>query len=163
MSTTTKFQLKPNYFIIPLITILVAYVGSAVTSISIQSGWYDLLNKPAWTPPGSVIGIVWTIIFLLATISALIFWNQKQKPKHFGAIIWIFIANAILNVLWTVIFFYFHILEVAIIEAALLDITTIALIVFLWPISKKASVLLIPYAGWVAFATYLNYVIYTLN
>lgn len=160
---TRKFPIKINYIIIPIIVVLVAVIGNIFTSSGIDSGWYDTIIKPSWTPDGSIIGTVWTIIFILTTISALIFWNQKNKSKNFEIIVWIFAANAALNILWSLIFFGLNILEVAVIEAALLAATTIGLIIFLWPISKLASALIIPYAVWVSFATYLTFVIYSLN
>jgi len=39
----------------------------------------------------------------------------------------------------------------------------IGLMILIWPVSRLAAGLLIPYAGWVAFATYLSYIIWSLN
>jgi len=156
-------KLKRNYLLIPLITILVSYTGSIFTSMGINSGWYDLINKPSWTPPGSVIGIVWTIIFILSTISALIVWNKLEKDKRFWRIIYLFVINAGLNVFWSFLFFAQGLMGLAMIEAALLGISVYILIYLIWPESKLAASLLIPYALWVSFATFLNYSIWILN
>ncbi len=156
--------MKPNYIIIPLITILTSVTGSFFTSQGMD--WYKTINLPAWTPEGSFIGGVWTTIFILTTISALIVWNKSSKTpfnKRLRRIIIIFIANAALNVFWSFLFFTSHLIGLAVLEAVLLDISVIILIILIWPISKLASILLLPYAGWVAFATYLTYVIWTLN
>jgi len=39
-------------------------VGSVFTAPAI-GGWYAGLNKPAFTPGGSIIGAVWTVVFFL--------------------------------------------------------------------------------------------------
>ncbi|MFA5358433.1 MAG: TspO/MBR family protein [Patescibacteria group bacterium] len=152
--------MKPNYLIIPLFTIIVAWAGSAVTSNGMS--WYKTINLPSWTPPGSVIGAVWTAIFLLATIAAILVWNG-----HHGSRVWlifsIFVINAILNIFWSYLFFGQHFLAAAIWEAGVLGLSVVALIVLIWPLTKAASILLMPYAGWVAFATYLTYKVWLLN
>jgi len=154
-------MIKPNYIIIPLITILVSLIGSFVTSRGMN--WYKTINLPEITPPGQLIGTVWIILFILATISALIVWNTAQKTNNFKLIIALFVINAFLNVLWSSIFFGAHWIGPAIIEAGLLGLSVILLIIYIWPVSKLAAGLLIPYAGWVAFATYLTYTIWSLN
>jgi tryptophan-rich sensory protein len=45
----------------------------------------------------------------------------------------------------------------------ILEATVIALIVLIWPKSRLSALLLAPYAGWVAFATYLAFVIWQYN
>jgi benzodiazapine receptor len=155
--------MKLRYLTIPLITILVSAAGSSFTSSGIASGWYDSIAKPSWTPPGSVIGAVWTVIFILTAISAILVWNKAKRGRRFRWIVGTFIANAALNVFWSFLFFGQRLIGPAVWEAASLDVTVIALIVLIWPISRVASVLLMPYAGWVAFAAYLTCVVYALN
>ena len=45
----------------------------------------------------------------------------------------------------------------------LLWLSILALIVLLWPRSRTAAVLLVPYLAWVSFAAFLNYTIVQLN
>ena len=151
---------KLNYFVIPVVAFLVGFIGSKFTAVGINSGWYAALAKPAWTPPGYVIGIVWTVIYILTAIAALIAWNS---PKCSKTVKWLFVANAILNVLWSFLFFTLYAIGSAAIECFVLWISVIALMYYLWDISKVASCLLVPYAGWVAFATFLNCLIFFMQ
>jgi len=153
--------MKLNYIIIPLVTFLTAAAGSLLTSGGMA--WYKNINKPPWTPPGSVIGAVWTIIFILGTISALIAWNRLPLDNRFKWIVIIFILNAILNVLWSWLFFNQQQLGLAVFEAGLLGISVVVLIVLIWPLSAWSASLLIPYAAWVSFATFLTYKVWSLN
>ncbi len=155
--------MKANYIIIPLITILVALTGSLLTGWGMT--WYNSLNLMSWTPSGSLIGMVWTIIFILSTVCALIIYNQKDcdRESMFWLTMTLFAINAALNMMWSFLFFTLHFLSLAIIEAFILGLSVVALIVLIWPRAKLAAILLIPYAGWVFFATYLSYNIWLLN
>lgn len=153
--------MKINYFIIPLITLIVAFSGSFLANGGMK--WYKTIKLPKMASPGSLIGLVWTIIFILTTISALIFWNKAPNDSRFQIIAMAFLINAVLNVFWSYLFFNQHQILASIIEMIILDTTVIVLILLLWPISKLASYLLMPYAVWVAFATYLTYQILLLN
>ncbi len=155
-------KIKPNYFIIPLITVSVAIFGNYFTSQGIN-GWYDELAKPEWTPSGSFIGAMWTFLYALVTATVIFFWNKFKKTDRFRLIIGLFIANAVLNATWSMLFFGFNLVGVSLAHIMILNLTIIALIFLLWPISKKLSIALIPYTGWVSVATLLNYFILIMN
>ncbi len=152
--------MKTNYVVIPLIALATSLAGSWFTRSGMD--WYRTMTTPTWTPPGAVIGAVWTVIFILSAISALIVWNHADT-QHRSLIVSLFVANAILNILWCYLFFGLHTIGLSIAEMALLNLTTLALIVLIWPASPTASLLLAPYFLWVSFATYLTIRIWTLN
>ncbi|MFH1227403.1 MAG: TspO/MBR family protein [Planctomycetota bacterium] len=152
--------MKLNYIVIPLVTAAVLLGGSWLTAGGMD--WYRTLKLPALAPPGSFIGLAWTIIFILSTVSALIFWNRFQ-PGTRSTIAALFIANALFNVCWSLIFFRLHLIGLSIIEMTALNLTTLTLITLLWKPALVPALLLIPYFGWVSFATYLAYSIWTLN
>ncbi len=155
-------KIKPNYFIIPAITVLVALFGNYFTAQGLN-GWYDQLIKPGWTPSGGFIGMMWTFIYLLVTGTVLFFWNKFKTAKNFNTIIGLFIFNAVLNATWSLLFFGLNLLAASLVHIVALNLTIVALIILLWPISKKVSLALIPYTGWVTVATVLNYLIWFYN
>lgn len=171
----TDMKIKPNYIVIPFITIAVAVIGSIFTSGGME--WYDnQIIKPSLTPPDWVFPIAWNIIFILTTISALITWNKrfvenryllvfkkKEIDVIFVVVIGLFIANAVFNVVWSLLFFTLHQISLALFEMIILEITTLIIMGLLWKRSKLASLLLLPYAAWVGFATYLTLQIALLN
>ncbi len=157
-------KLKLNYFIIPLITFLTAFLGGRLTSGGLA--WYKTINLPAWTPGGGVIGAVWTILFILSAISALIVWNSSARSGQADRWKWIFvifIVNALLNIFWSWLFFGQHQMGWAILEAGLLDVSVWVLVILIWPVSRGAAALLLPYGAWAAFATFLTYSVWKLN
>lgn len=153
--------MKLNYIIIPLIVFLVAFAGSLITSGGMD--WYKTINLPAWTPLGSVIGAVWTTIFILSAISALIVWNRFPRGRRFSWVFIIFGINALLNIFWSYLFFGKNLLDFAFWEAGFLFISVVLLIILIRPVSRLAAILLYPYAIWGAFATYLTYTVWMLN
>lgn len=153
--------MKLNYFLIPLFIISISYFGGGITSQNM--GWYKTLALPAIAPPGYFIGIVWTIIYVLAGASAILFWNKNKNDSGFRIIALWFIVNGLLNLFWSFVFFKAHLLGWAIVEMSFLNATTIVLIWRLWKNNKISAWLLLPYVAWVSFATYLAFLIWKLN
>jgi len=154
-------KIKTHFIFIPIAVFAVALLGSWLTGGGMD--WYKTINLPSFTPPGSVIGTVWTIIFILTAISALIFWQKAPRDKRLSWTATFFILNGALNIFWSYLFFNRHWLGAAVWEAGILDLSVIVLIILIWPVSRLASTLLMPYAAWTTFATYLTYVIWSLN
>ena len=150
------------YIFSPLFYFCIALAGRFFTAQGIDP-WYQAIAKPSFTPPGSVIGIVWTLIYILTAISMILFTNTAKGKANFWPVFILYIANGIINAAWSYIFFTKHLLGPAVVNAALISGTVMLMILFVWPHSKKASLLLFPYLGWVSFATYLTYVIFRMN
>jgi len=155
-------KVKLNYIIIPLAVILVAVLGSLATTPNIVS-WYNHLTLPNIAPPGWVIGMVWTVLYILIAISALTFWNKGKRDRLFPAITAIFIVNGFLNAFWSYVFFAWHRIGWAVLVSAAMAITIYILIYLIYPRAKLSAALLVPYALWVTFATYLNFLIWNFN
>src|SRR3989344_8189338 len=98
--------MKLNCFLIPLAVVFILVFGSWLTSGGMD--WYATIRIPDWTPPGSFIGAMWTLIFSLTAISATIVWNNFPRGTGFLMIIRLFTANAVLNVFWSYLFFNRH-------------------------------------------------------
>lgn len=154
-----KFKL--NYVIIPFITILVAAIGNLTTKMGM--GWYNGLHFPAFVPSGAFIGMVWTVIFILSTISALMFYNEADKSPRSMIISLLFFNNAFLNILWSSLFFGEHLMGLAFVEILILNAVNLIMIFLLWKKHRTSALLLIPYFVWVCVATYLNYSLWAIN
>ncbi|NKQ99603.1 tryptophan-rich sensory protein, partial len=61
--------------------LLVALAGGLATR---TDAWYRRLRVPAWKPPDWAFGPVWTVIFLLTTIAAVMVWNADPDPAARG-------------------------------------------------------------------------------
>jgi benzodiazapine receptor len=151
-----------HYILSPLFYVSVAFAGRYFTARGLSS-WYPSILKPSYTPPGSFIGVMWTLIYILTALSLIIFINRAQgQPLMIPAIV-LYVLNGILNAAWSYIFFTKHLIGVAVIDAALLAITVLLIMVLAWRLSPTAAILLVPYFIWVSFATFLTYEIYKIN
>ena len=140
------------------VTLAVGFIGSIFTTPSIAT-WYTTINKPSFNPPNWIFGPVWTCLFILMGISFYLIWQRRLTTKALA----IFTLQLILNVLWSVLFFYLKSPSLAFIEIIFLWATILANIVIFYSISKTAGLLLVPYILWVSFASFLNYMIISLN
>jgi translocator protein len=103
------------------------------------------------------------VIFVLTALSAILFWHKSEHDKKFGIAISLFIDNAILNVLRSWLFFTKHMILASVVEMILLLVVTVMLIIAVWPRTKLASYLLMPYALRLMIAAYYATRIYLLN
>jgi translocator protein len=147
-------------FIASGVAVIVAIAGGIATDIG---PWYAGLKKPSWQPPNWVFGPVWTTILTLSAIAAVMAWNRAETGAGQFWIILLFGINAILNILWSVLFFSLKRPDWALIEVAFLWLSILALMVFFWRFSPVSSLLLVPYLLWVSIASYLNLTLLRLN
>ncbi len=140
-----------------------AGLGGVASAPVVGSRWYRRLDKPSWQPPGAVFGPVWTVLYALIAGSMLTLRAQPGAPEGRRPLFVLFGSNLALNLAWTLIFFRGRSPLAAGVEIVALEGTTCALIVRVWPISRLASLLLVPYALWVAFAAALTWTIGARN
>lgn len=116
--------------------------------------WYLTLNKPVLTPPNIIFPIAWSILYICMGISAgLVISSDIAKKKM---LVTLFAAQLLANFLWSILFFYFRNPLLGFIDIFLLDILVTWYIIRTYPYQKTSSILFIPYALWLYYATYLN-------
>jgi tryptophan-rich sensory protein len=142
--------------------VLLGGLGAVVTTPAIP-GWYSALEKPPGVPPNTVFGPVWTALYSMMGISLALIWHRVepglQKKQAFG----LFLAQLILNLAWSPVFFGHHWMGVALIIIKSLLLQQPCAINNIRSADKLAGRLLIPYAIWVGYATYLNAGYWWLN
>lgn len=153
--------MKKMCWIVPLITVGVSLLGGYFSQSGME--WYRTLVLPSITPPDWVFSFVWTFIFILTTIAVMMTCSCMERSRRFYGIMMLFGLNAVANVAWSFLFFFLHKPFIALLDAIFIECTVVALMYFLYPFSRVAVVLLMPYAVWVVFAIYLNLLIVQLN
>lgn len=144
-----------------LLPLAVGFVSGKITRENIIS-WYPLLEKPSFTPPNYLFGPVWTILYLLMGISLYLVVRQPASPNRTKALT-LFSIQLLLNFWWSVFFFRFHLIAIALIDIILLLVFIILMIRSFLKLNKLAANLQWPYLAWVSFATALNMAIWVLN
>jgi tryptophan-rich sensory protein len=141
---------------------LVSYLGASLTFMSVGT-WYVGLEKPPLTPPGGVIGMVWTVLYILMGIASWLVWRAAggffKAPLAFLA----YFTQLGLNLAWSYFFFGRQEPLSGLIDLGLLLAAVLVTTVLFWRKSRAAGALFVPYALWVLFAGYLNAGIVVLN
>lgn len=124
--------------------------------------FYGALQRPAWAPPASLFGPVWTVLYAMMAIAAWIMW-RKHALQSDRALIAIFTLQLGLNALWSWIFFRWHSGLFAFIDILALIAAVAFVAVRFWGKSRIASMLMWPYLLWLAFAAMLNWSLWRQN
>ena len=141
------------------ITFSASLIGGLAT-INFKEPWYSLLNKPVFNPPDWIFAPVWTTLYLMMTVAVWIFWHTKNKNIN---TIYIYFIHLIFNTTWSVVFFVFHNMVLALIVLIILIALIINLILSFKRVNMFSVYLMIPYLLWCCFALILNSSLLMLN
>ena len=148
-------------FVFVALCLLVSAAGGMVTATSVDT-WYQALAKPSFNPPDWVFAPVWTTLYFLMGVSGWRIWRRRALRATRGALA-LFGLQLFLNFAWSVLFFGFQRIDLALIEIVVLFVAIVANMILFWRIERLATLLLVPYAAWVVFAIVLNVSIWLLN
>lgn len=135
-------------------------LGAYFTSSSLST-WYEGLIRPSWTPPNWLFGPVWSLLYIMMSVSVWLVYRSKNGKKT--SCYTLFGLQLFFNFLWTILFFRLQNPLLALIDILLLDFFLVLTITVFYKKSKLAALLLLPYLFWVLYASTLNVGIYILN
>lgn len=138
-----------------------AAATGAVASIHAKS-FYGQLAQPLWAPPAWIFGPVWTFLYALMAIAAWLVWRSGGFNRHRVALS-LFLAQLVLNALWSWLFFAWHLGALALADIVVLWSLIAATLVAFRRARPLAGTLLVPYLLWVSFAGALNYAVWCMN
>jgi tryptophan-rich sensory protein len=142
-----------------LATAAVAWLGSLATSSSVDSQWFESLQKPVFYPPSQTFGIVWTILYVMIAIAGWLAWRDGGGTRTLRP----WILQIVLNLAWSVVFFGLRSPGWALPVIAGLLAAAIWSAVEMKRLNGWAAALFIPYILWIGFASILNGAIVALN
>lgn len=112
---------------------------------------YQEEKNPPFSPPGITYPIVWTGLYLAMGVAYMIARRASQTKSvplshymHLG-----------LNFLWSVLYFKYRLRGTAMIESYALFASVVVTAVTFYRADKRSGLLMVPYALWCAFASYL--------
>jgi len=157
-----KSSLTTKIAICVAMCVITGFASGSLTADSIQN-WYSTLNKPFFNPPNWIFAPVWTLLYVLLGIGAGMIWHKGLSEKGVKTALILFVAQFILNLFWSPIFFNLQAPTLALIIIVVLWFLIIITIMHFNTIDRTAGKLMIPYLLWVSFATILNGSIVYLN
>jgi len=135
-----------------IVTLVIGIGPSLFIDMSI-----DTLNKPTLYPPTIVFPIVWTILYVLMSISVFMATKKDNDPYT------IYFLQLLVNSAWTIIFFGLNFRLIGSIVIVILIGLVITMMYKFYKQNKLSAILQIPYLLWLLFASYLSFAIYILN
>ena len=145
-----------------IISILIPLtVGTMSELFSGNMSSYSILNKPAFSPPGFIFPVVWTILYILMGASSYIVYSSNSSNKSKALLL--YCIQLFFNFCWSIIFFGLDLFLFAFIWLIALIFIIIIMIRQFLIVNPLSAYLQIPYLIWCIFAAYLNFSIFLLN
>ncbi len=147
-----------SLFIILLITFIASAIGGFTTA-SFKEPWYSQIVLPTFNPPSWVFGPVWTTLYVFMSVAAWSAWKKTLDKK----ILQIYFVHLFFNAIWSIIFFGFHKIGLALIDLIIILAFIILLMKIYLKVEKVSFYLMVPYFLWSSYALLLNATIFLLN
>ncbi len=140
------------------ITFLASGIGGYTTA-TFKEPWYSQIILPSFNPPSWVFGPVWTVLYILMSVAIWRIWINYYDNK----ILNLYFFHLFFNMIWSIIFFGFHQIGLALLDLVLILIFIVLLMKIYYLKDKISFSLMIPYFLWSGYALVLNFNIFILN
>ncbi len=162
----SKAQLRRGFWRRALVTVplvvLLGFGSAMVAPAGDQNPWFSALAKPAIQPPNIAFPVVWTILYVLMGLALALVLSARGARGRATAVV-LFVLQLAVNLVWSPIFFRFHMLDLALIVIVALAVLVAITMVAFWRVRTLAGLLLLPYLAWVCFASVLFSQVRDLN
>ncbi len=144
--------------------ILVTQAVGGLSGFLTQDGMKEIQNFPqsALTPPAIVFPVVWVVLYTLMAVGAARVWLTPAGEERTRGL-WLFVFQLIFNFFWSLIYFNMQKFGFALLWLMALWALILLMTLSFRRVDKTAAWLQLPYLLWVAFAGYLNWVMWELN
>ena len=141
-----------------LITFLASGIGGFTTA-TFKEPWYSQIILPSFNPPSWVFGPVWTVLYILMSVAIWRIWINYYDNK----ILNLYFLHLFFNTIWSIIFFGFHQIGLALLDLFIILIFIVLLMKIYYSKDKISFSLMVPYFLWSGYALVLNFNIFILN
>ena len=147
-----------SLILILVITFIVPMVGSYTTS-TFKEPWYSQIILPSFNPPSWIFAPVWSMLYFLMSLAIWKIWIKFFDTK----LLKIYFIHLFFNSTWSVVFFGFHLIGVALINLIIIIIFILILMKEYFSKDKVSFYLMAPYLAWSSYALILNSSIFIIN
>ncbi len=124
--------------------------------------WYRALEKPGFTPPGTVIGSVWTVLDALMGIAGFrLLRAPPSAPRGRALGLWAF--NVAMIPGWTALFFTLRSPAAGLAAASAMFASALSFLDQALKVDRLAALAAAPFAAWTGFAGVLNEEVWRRN
>ncbi|NJO78954.1 MAG: TspO protein [Cyanobacteria bacterium RM1_2_2] len=151
-----------SWMVIGGVALLVAILGGGIVPPN-GVKWFKRLQRPRWLTFEKLIPLVWTIVFVCGTWSAILVWNQDPGTSR----TWGFMAGYLLLELSILAYnpamLFARSLKLGTIVGAVGFVVGLILALAVWSVSSNAALLLLPMLLWSPIGTYTTWAMLKLN
>ena len=151
-----------NKYLSLILILLITFIASAIgglTTAAFKEPWYSEIMLPSFNPPSWVFAPVWTSLYILMSIAIWRIWIKFSDHKTLS----IYFYHLLFNATWSVVFFGFHQIELALINLIIILVFIIVLMKIFFNKDRLSFFIMTPYILWVSYALILNVAIVNLN
>ena len=151
-----------NKYLSLILFLIITFSASAIggfTTSAFKEPWYSEIILPSFNPPSWVFGPVWSTLYVFMSIAIWKTWDMTKDKK----LLKIYFLHLFFNAIWSVIFFGFHNIGLALVDLIIILLFIILLMKIYYRISKTSFYLMVPYFIWTSYAFILNASIFLLN
>ncbi|MDN3711849.1 TspO/MBR family protein [Paracoccus cavernae] len=134
-------------------------LGLIIGYLNVPGAWYAGLSKPWFNPPNWIFAPVWTVLYVLIAVVGWRSWFISMRADLKA----LWVTQMFLNFLWSPAFFGAEKPALGLVIILFLLATIVLFIVRARKVDPASTLMFLPYAAWVVFATLLNGAIVMLN
>ncbi len=138
----------------------VALLGAWATEIG---AWYLGLVQPPWKPPDWAFGPIWTALYVTTGWAGVRTWRRLEAGPDQSAFLLACLINAMLNVLWSTLYFTLRRPDWALWEGVALWLSAAWVATLMARVDRFSSFLMVPHLAWLGLAWALNLATVRLN
>lgn len=136
-------------------------IGGLVTRRGSQ--WFQRLRRPAWLTFERAIPIIWTIIFICGAWSAYVVWEQNPGTSQTWWLMGFYLLLEVVTLAYTPIMLWLRRISAGVLIGGAGFLIAVVLALTVFPTSRLAMFLLIPYLLWSPVGTYTTWAMRQLN
>lgn len=142
-------------FVVPTVMFL-GFLSGAMSGSSEENCWYAQLVKPEMQPPGWAFPVVWTTLYFMTGLAFAMVLHARGA-RYRGIAIALFVAQLIVNLIWSPLFFLQHQVSTAFYVIVLMFLLALGTTFAFGRVRKAAAWLMVPYLAWLCVAAALNF------
>lgn len=151
----------PSWLIIGGITFTLAFLLNQLSPE--DRSWFFRLNRPRWLTFEGLIPFIWIFIFICIIGSASLVWDVNPWSRRAWFLMGRYLVLVLLILAYTPVMCKFRSLTVGTIIGGVGFLFGLWLAVMVFPVSKLALILLLPYLLWSPIGTYVTWAMIPLN
>ncbi len=151
----------PAWLAIAIVALITIQIGGWITPRGRR--WFLRLRRPSWLTFEWAIPVIWTVIFLCGTVSAWLVWQAAPGTATTWRLMGLYWLVELAIALYTPLTCNLRSLLAGTLVGATGTLLGAILFVLVWPVSRPATLLLVPYLLWSPIGTYVTWDMIRLN